>query len=43
MRADTWRALPAKGSTYKRITDEVMAQVRALAEADRARYGATPG
>ena len=36
-------ALPAKGSTYKTITDTVMARVRALAEGDRARYGAHYG
>lgn len=32
-------ALPAKGSTYKRIVDAVMGQVRALAEEDRAMRG----
>lgn len=42
MAADSWSALPAKGSTYKRITDEVMEAVRALAEADRARYAGPP-
>ncbi len=31
-------ALPAKGSTYKQITDAVMDQVKALAEQDRAKY-----
>lgn len=38
MLADPWASLPPKGSTYKRITDEVMTEVRALAAADRARY-----
>lgn len=32
-------ALPAKGSTYKAITDSVMERVKALAEGDRARHG----
>lgn len=32
-------ALPPKGSTYKRIVDDVMAEVRRLADADRAEYG----
>lgn len=36
---DAHYALPAKGSTYKNIVDEVMAQVRALGEGDRAAYG----
>lgn len=35
---DDYLALPAKGSTYKQITDFVMARVRGLAEQDRARY-----
>lgn len=35
---DEYLALPGKGSTYKQITDAVMARVRALAEADRVRY-----
>jgi 1-acyl-sn-glycerol-3-phosphate acyltransferase len=33
-------ALPGKGSTYKQITDLVMARVRVLAERDRERYAA---
>ncbi|MEO6446774.1 MAG: lysophospholipid acyltransferase family protein [Gemmatimonadaceae bacterium] len=33
-------ALPAKGSTYKRITDAVMERVRVLGEMDRSQYGA---
>lgn len=36
-------ALPAKGSTYKAITERVMEQVRLLAEEDRARYGRRAG
>ena len=36
---DAALALPAKGSTYKHITDSVMDRVRALAEQDRAAYG----
>ena len=39
MALDEFLALPAKGSTYVRITDAVMARVRALAEADRAAFG----
>lgn len=35
---DEYLALPGKGSTYKQITDAVMARVQALAEADRARF-----
>jgi 1-acyl-sn-glycerol-3-phosphate acyltransferase len=31
-------AMPAKGSTYKRITEHVMARVRDLAEHDRAQF-----
>jgi 1-acyl-sn-glycerol-3-phosphate acyltransferase len=34
--------LPAKGSTYKTITDHVMDKVRELAEQDREIYAATP-
>ena len=36
---DDYLALPAKGSTYKVITDAVMARVKALAERDRGRWG----
>lgn len=32
-------ALPAKGSTYKQITDEVMSRVAGLGEEDRREYG----
>lgn len=35
---DEYLALPGKGSTYKQITDAVMARVKALAEADRAHF-----
>ncbi len=35
-------ALPGKGSTYKRIVDDVMGRVRDLAEEDRAEFGDTP-
>lgn len=35
---DDMLALPPKGSTYKQITDAVMARVRVLAERDRARH-----
>jgi 1-acyl-sn-glycerol-3-phosphate acyltransferase len=34
---DDYLAMPAKGSTYKLITDVVMARVKALGERDRAR------
>jgi 1-acyl-sn-glycerol-3-phosphate acyltransferase len=37
-----FEALPAKGSTYKLITEQVMERVRELAEQDRARYGKGP-
>ena len=40
MALEEYLALPSKGSTYKRITDAVMAEVRALGELDRARYAA---
>ncbi|MGQ0646196.1 MAG: lysophospholipid acyltransferase family protein [Gemmatimonadaceae bacterium] len=36
---DAHYALPAKGSTYKRIVDDVMERVRALGEEDRSHYG----
>lgn len=36
---DEYLALPAKGSTYKRITDAVMARVAVLGERDRELYG----
>jgi len=39
---DPLLALPAKGSTYKQITDAVMDEVRVLADRDRARYGSAP-
>jgi 1-acyl-sn-glycerol-3-phosphate acyltransferase len=35
-------ALPAKGSTYKKIVDDVMERVRALGEDDRAAYRNEP-
>ena len=37
---DDYLALPGKGSTYKQITDTVMARVQALAEQDRAQHAA---
>ena len=37
---DHYLSLPAKGSTYKQITDSVMDRVRGLAERDRDRYAA---
>lgn len=40
MALDDFLALPGKGSTYKQITDTVMARVRALADRDRAQFGA---
>jgi 1-acyl-sn-glycerol-3-phosphate acyltransferase len=44
---DEYLALPGKGSTYKQITDAVMARVKVLAERDRSTYAfggeATPG
>lgn len=43
MPLDDFLALPAKGSTYKRITDAAMARVRALGEHDRTRYGPGSG
>lgn len=36
-------SLPAKGSTYKAITERVMDDVRLLGEQDRALYGKPPG
>jgi 1-acyl-sn-glycerol-3-phosphate acyltransferase len=36
---NSYLPLPAKGSTYKAITDGVMARVRALADLDRAEFG----
>lgn len=33
-------AMPPKGSTYKRIVDDVMAQVQQLGDVDRAEFGA---
>jgi 1-acyl-sn-glycerol-3-phosphate acyltransferase len=39
MALDELLAMPAKGSTYKLITDAVMERVRALGEVDRERYG----
>ena len=38
---ETYLAMPAKGSTYKHITDAVMERVRGLGEMDRAKYGGT--
>lgn len=37
---DDYLSLPGKGSTYKQITESVMARVRSLAERDRDRYAA---